>query len=81
MDTMGTRNFYLIDGFWDRLDDEIHKQNKSKLQVARKCRFDRKTLYRPKNNRYIRVVYFARLCVELGVSADYLLFGEERRSV
>ena len=32
----------LIDGFWDRIDEEIHKQNKSKLQVAKKCKFDRK---------------------------------------
>ena len=78
---MEKQNIVLIDGFWDRLDDEIRRQNKSKLQVARKCRFDRKILYRPKNNRYIRVVYFARLCVELNVSADYLLFGEEGRSV
>ncbi|NBJ93825.1 hypothetical protein [Parablautia muri] len=71
-----------LDGFWDRLDEEIRRQNKSKLEIARKCRFNRKTLYRPKqNNRYIRVVYLARLCVELKVSADYLLFGEERRSV
>ena len=58
------------------MDEEIHKQNRSKLQVAKRCRFDRKTLYRPKNNRYMCVVYFARLCTELNVSADYLLFGD-----
>lgn len=72
----------LLDGFWDRVDEEIRRQNKNKKLVAERCRFERKTLYRPKqNNRYIRVVYFARLCVELKVSADYLLFGEEGRSV
>lgn len=74
---MVNRNIALIDGFWDRVDEEISKQGKSKLQVAKKCRFNRKVLYRPKqNNRYIRVVYFARLCAELNVSADYLLFGK-----
>lgn len=78
---MAKQNFDLIEGFWDRLDDEIRRQNKSKLQIARKCRFDRKTLHRPKNNSYMRVVYFTRLCAELGVSADYLLFGKEGRSV
>ena len=79
---MEKQNNTLIDGFWDRLDEEIRRQNKSKLEIAKKCRFDRKTLYRPKqDNRYIRAVYFARLCVELKVSADYLLFGEEGRSV
>ena len=57
----------------------MHRQNKSKRMVAERCRFERKTLYRPKqNNRYIRVVYFARFCVELDVSADYLLFGKRK---
>ena len=79
---MMQQNITPIDGFWDRLDEEIRKQNKNKKQVAEKCRFDRKILYRPKQtNRYIRVVYFARLCAELNVSADYLLFGEEGRRV
>lgn len=72
----------LLDGFWDRVDEEIHKQNKSKKLVAEKCRFERRTLNRPKqNNRYIRIVYFARLCAELNVSADYLLFGKGKEGV
>ena len=48
--TMAEQDTVLMDGFWDRIDDEIHKHNKSKLQVAKKCRFDRKTLYRPKKS-------------------------------
>ena len=65
--------------FWDRIDKEIERQHTSKLQVAKRCRFDRKIL---SNNRtYMRTAYFARLCAELHVSADYLLFGEERKSV
>lgn len=76
---MAEQDTVLIDGFWDRIDEEINKQNRSKLQVAKKCRFDRKTLYRPKSNRYMCIVYFARLCTVLNVSADYLLFGEERK--
>lgn len=68
-----------LDGFWDRVDEEILRQNKSKKQVAEKCSFDRKTLIRPnQSNRYMRVVYFARLCAELNVSADYLLFGKRK---
>lgn len=70
----------LLDGFWDRVDDEMHRQNKSKRLVAERCRFERKTLYRSKqNNRYIRVVYFARLCVELNVSADIYCLEKERK--
>ena len=73
------QDIILLDGFWYRVDEEMHRQNKSKRMVAERCRFGRKTLYRPKqNNRYIRVVYFARLCVELNVSADYLLFGKRK---
>lgn len=66
--------FLMINGLWNRIDEEIYKQNKSKSQVARACRFDRKTLY---GNNNISLPYFARLCAELNVSADYLLFGKK----
>lgn len=74
---MKQQNISLLDGFWDRLDEEIRKQNINKKQLAERCGFERKTLYNPKRNgRYIRLVYFARICSALRVSADYLLFGE-----
>lgn len=73
---MKTQNTVLLDGFWDRLDEEIQKQNINKMQLAERCGFGRKILYNPKrNSRYIRLVYFARICSALRVSADYLLFG------
>ena len=76
---MKQQNIALLDGFWDRLDEEISKQNISKMQLAEKCGFGRAMLYNPKRSkRYIRLVYFARICSALRVSADYLLFGEER---
>lgn len=34
----------LLDGFWDRVDEEMHRQNKSKRMVAERCRFERKTV-------------------------------------
>lgn len=72
-------NIHLLDGFWDRLDNEIQKQNLSKTQLAKRCGFDRKTLCKPSDNsRYMCVVYFSRVCSALRVSADYLLFGEEK---
>lgn len=75
---MKQQNIALLDGFWDRLDEEIRKQNLSKTQLAKRCGFDRKILNKPTgNNRYLCVVYFSRLCSALRVSADYLLFGEE----
>lgn len=74
---MKQQNIALLDGFWDRLDEEIKKYGMSKMQLAERCGFDRKMLYNPKrSNRYIRLVYLVRICSALGVSADYLLFGE-----
>ena len=69
---MAQQSFLLIDGLWERIEEEIHAQNKNKAQVAKNCRFDRKTLYGHTN---LSLPYFARLCAELNVSADYLLFG------
>lgn len=71
---MAKQSFLWIDGFWDRIEEEIHRQNKSKAQIAKKCRFNRKTLYGYNN---MSLPYFARLCAELNVSADYLLFGKD----
>ncbi len=79
---MKQENIALLSGFWDRVNNEINKQHKSKKLIAEKCKFNRRILNTPKqNDRYIRIVYFARLCTELNVSADYLLFGEEGRYV
>jgi len=67
----------LIKEFWNRIDNEIKRQHITKRQLAQRCRFDRKILSSHKT--YMRTAYFARLCAELHVSADYLLFGEERK--
>lgn len=64
-----------VRGLWERLEEEIDKQNISKTELARRCGFERKVLYGYSN---IHLPYFARLCAELNVSADYLLFGKKR---
>lgn len=63
-----------MDEFWDRVEKEIYLQKKSKKKVAERCGFDRKVLIYKGN---LSASYLARLCVELNVSADYLLFGNE----
>lgn len=74
---MKQQNIALLDGFWDRLDEEIKKRELNKKQLSQMCGIDRKMLYNPKRSvRYIRLVYFARICSALRVSADYILFGE-----
>ena len=76
---MKQQNIVLLDGFWDRLDEEIRKRSLNKKLLSKMCGIDRKMLYNPKRSkRYIRLVYLARICSALGVSADYLLFGEEK---
>lgn len=72
---MKTQSVALLDGFWDRLDKAICDKNRTKTDISRQCGFNRKILYKHENS-YIILPYFARLCSALGVSADYLLFGE-----
>lgn len=71
---MARSSHIYINGFRDRVDDEIYKQNMTKKEIAKRCRFDRKILSSCNN---MSLPYFARLCAELHVSADYLLFGKE----
>lgn len=71
---MMARPNFVVFGFWDRVDDEIHKQNRTKKDIAEQCGFDRRNLSSYSN---LSLVYFARLCSVLHVSADYLLFGKE----
>lgn len=70
---MGRPNFVVF-GFWERVDDEIYNQNRTKKDVAKQCGFDRKILSTYSN---LSLPYLARLCNTLHVSADYLLFGKK----
>ena len=72
---MGRQSHIYIEGLWDRIDGEIHRQNRTKAGLARQCGFDRKILMRDTSSGTISLPYFARLCSALNVSADYLLFG------
>ena len=72
---MGEQNILLPSDLWDRIENEITKQNRTKKDIAVQCGFSMKALNR--NHRsYMCTLYFARLCSALKVSADYLLFGE-----
>lgn len=65
---------YLSD-VWTRINSVFSEQKVAKYKVAKKCGFDRKTLIARRN---ISITYFARLCEELNVSADFFLFGVEK---
>lgn len=60
---------------WTRIDSVFSEQKVAKYKVAEKCGFERKTLLNRSN---INLTYFARLCEELNVSADFFLFGLEK---
>lgn len=62
-----------VRGFWERLNDEIYYQQRKKYELAEQCGFDKRVLY---GNCNISLPNLAKLCKELDVSADYLLFGK-----
>lgn len=64
-----------INGLWDRINNEIYRQDKTKKDIAQKCGFDRRVLLGYDN---ISLPNLALLCRELNVSADYLLFGKKK---
>ena len=63
-----------IDGLWDRISDEIYRQDKTKKNVAEKCGFSEAVFFEYNNP---SLPALALLCKELNVSADYLLFGKK----
>ncbi len=60
---------------WERINSVFLEQETTKMEVAKKCGFDRKILSSYRN---LTLTYFARLCEELNVSADFILFGLEK---
>ncbi|MCX4340827.1 MAG: hypothetical protein OSJ72_14435 [Lachnospiraceae bacterium] len=60
---------------WMRINSVISEQKMNKCEIAKKCGFDRKLLSGYTN---ISLTYFARICEELNISADFFLFGLEK---
>lgn len=65
-----------LSSVWMRINSVITEQSTNKKEVAKKCGFDRKDLYHCGN---LTLTYFARLCEELNVSADFFLFGLDKK--
>lgn len=63
-----------ISDFWWRVERQLYIQNRTKKEVAIKCGFDRKNLTEKRN---LSTSFLIKLCQELNVSADYLLFGKD----
>lgn len=65
---------YLSD-VWTRINSTIVDQGINKKDIAKRCGFDRKLLSSYSN---LSLIYFARICEELNVSADFFLFGLDK---
>ena len=48
----------LLKDVWDRIEEEIRRQNRTKLSVAEQCGFNKQNLFRNKN-KSIHLPYFA----------------------
>jgi hypothetical protein len=62
----------LVYGFWDRFDRVCAEKGISKMALAKKVGCDRKVLY-VGSGATPNPLYLAKICVQLNVSADYLL--------
>ena len=61
---------------WGRINSVFKEQGVTKKAAAEKCGFERKSLYGYGN---LTLTYFARLCEELNISADFFLFGLDKQ--
>jgi DNA-binding XRE family transcriptional regulator len=69
-----------MSGSAERLNDAWLKDGRTKCLLAQRIGVDRKTLYGILNGDLGgSVTVFARLCAELHVSTDYILYGKEQR--
>ena len=62
----------LVYGFWDRFDKVCADKGYNKCELARRVGCDRKSLYSC-SGATPNPLILARICVQLNVSADYLL--------
>ena len=61
----------LIEGFWDRFEEVVTEDGRTKAELAKLVGCHRKTLYSRAS--VPSPVYLARFCAITGTSADYLL--------
>lgn len=64
----------ILEDIWNRINEEIRAKGITKRELAKRCDFDRKNLF---GNRSMGILYFLKLCKELEVSTDYILYGND----
>lgn len=68
----------LPEGMIERLKDAYVKSGLTYVDLAKKVGFERKAIMSliAGDHKAMNFTYFARICKELHVSADYILYGE-----
>lgn len=75
---MGSVKHYPPEGFTERLYETVLKSGLEITEISRKTGIPRTSVYcYVLNGTVPNVTVLAKMCKLLGVSADYLLFGEE----
>ncbi len=77
MGKSGRRAYYLPIGAGERLWNVYLMSGKSMGYLAKRIGCDRKTVFAVLHGQAINITFFARLCKELKVSTDYILYGKE----
>lgn len=64
----------ILDEIWNRIDEEIKSKGITKKELAKRCGFERKSLF---SRRSMGILNFMKICKELDVSTDYILYGND----
>ena len=62
-----------LQGFWDRMEEAVIRSGLTKVEISKRMRVDRKTLYRGDDERDMNCLYVARFCAVTGTDANWLL--------
>lgn len=62
-----------IEGFYERLEEACSQYGETKVEIARRCGFDRKILMGVCRNRMMNSGNLARFCALTGTDANWLL--------
>ena len=62
-----------LQGFWDRMEEAVIRSGLTKVEISKRMRVDRKTLYRGDDERDMNCLYVVRFCAVTGTDANWLL--------
>ena len=70
-----------IPGMWERIDEVIADSGLSKIEISKRCGFERRTLSGETENRMLSIGALKSFCQTMNVSADYILGIKKEKTV